>query len=126
MPIPLVNIMDYITRKARLDDLPTLLEFEQGVINVERPMDPTIKEGNINYYDISELITSNESDVFVVEMDNKIVASGYAKIKDDRFDKTPNTVPANDDIKTTKSTAVGPKYKPIKAINFTSPMPITS
>jgi len=71
-------------RKAKLADLPTLLEFEQGVINAERPMDSTIKDGTINYYGIPELITSNESDVFVVEMDNEIVASGYAKIKGDR------------------------------------------
>ena len=60
--------MKYVTRLATLDDIPTLLEFEQGVINAERPMDPTIKDGDINYYDISEIITSNESDVFVVEM----------------------------------------------------------
>lgn len=71
-------------RKATLSDLPTLLEFEQGVINAERPMDPTIKDGDISYYDISELLTNNESDVFVVEMNNEIVACGYAKIKDDR------------------------------------------
>jgi len=76
--------MNYTTRKATLADLPTLLDFEQGVINAERPMDPTIKDGNIYYYDIPELITSNESDVFVVEIDNQIVASGYAKIKGDR------------------------------------------
>lgn len=76
--------MNYIIRKARLEDLPTLLEFEQGIINAERPMDPTIKDGKINYYDISELITSDKSGVFVVEIDNEIVASGYAKIKGDR------------------------------------------
>lgn len=76
--------MNHKVRKATLLDLPTLLEFEQGVINAERPMDPTIKDGDINYYDIPELITSNESDVFVVEIDNIIIASGYAKIKDDR------------------------------------------
>ena len=84
MPIHPVNIMNYITRIANLDDLPTLLEFEQGIIEAERPMDPTIKEGKITYYDISELITSDESEVFVVESDGNIVASGYAKIKDDR------------------------------------------
>jgi len=61
-----------------------LLNFEQGVIEAERPMDPTIKDGKINYYNIPELITSDESDVFVVEIDDQIVASGYAKIKDDR------------------------------------------
>lgn len=39
-------------RIATLKDLPTLLAFEQGVIEAERPFDPTIKAGNINYYDI--------------------------------------------------------------------------
>ena len=76
--------MQPIVRKATLKDLPILLEFEQGVIEAERPMDPTIKDGKVNYYDISELITNNVSDVFVVEIDNEIVSSGYARIKDDR------------------------------------------
>lgn len=76
--------MNYITRKATLEDLPTLLKFEQGVIEAERPMDPTIKDGKIIYYDISEIITNENSDVFVVEINNEIVASGYAKIKSDR------------------------------------------
>ena len=71
-------------RKATLKDLPILLDFEQGVIIAERPFDPTIKKGEITYYDISELITSEDSDVFVAEINNEIVASGYAKIKTDR------------------------------------------
>ena len=71
-------------RKANLDDLSVLLMFEQGLIEAERPMDPTIKDGNISYYDISLLIKNDNSDVFVVEIDNEIVASGYAKILDDR------------------------------------------
>lgn len=73
-----------IIRKATLEDLSTLLEFEQGVIIAERPFDPTIKDGDIAYYDISDLITNPNSDVFVAEIDNQIVASGYAKIKTDR------------------------------------------
>jgi RimJ/RimL family protein N-acetyltransferase len=76
--------MDYVIRKATLEDLPVLLDFEQGIIDAERPMDPTIKEGHISYYDISELITSDASEVVVVEIDKEIVASGYAKIKDDQ------------------------------------------
>ena len=73
-----------LVRKAVSQDLPDLLEFEQGIIEAERPMDPTIQEGQISYYDISELISSETSEVFVVEIDNKIAASGYAKIIDDR------------------------------------------
>lgn len=76
--------MNYLVRKANLNDIPTLLEFEQGIIEAERPFDPTIKDGKINYYDISDLITNENSDVFVVEINNEIVASGYAKIKSDR------------------------------------------
>ncbi|GAA3635647.1 GNAT family N-acetyltransferase [Flavivirga jejuensis] len=76
--------MSIIIRKATLNDLPILLEFEQGLITAERPFDPTIKESHINYYDISELITSPNSDVFVAEINDNIVASGYAKIKTDR------------------------------------------
>ena len=53
--------MHYITRKAILKDVPTLLEFEQGVIEAERPFDPTIKAGQITYYNISELINNEES-----------------------------------------------------------------
>ena len=71
-------------RKATLDDVPTLLEFEQGLINAERPMDPTIKDGNISYYDVSEFIKNKDSELYVVELNDDIVASGYAKIKDDR------------------------------------------
>ena len=73
-----------IIRIATLKDLTVLLGFEQGVIAAERPFDPTIKEGKITYYDISELITSPNSEVFVAEIENEIVASGYAKIKTDR------------------------------------------
>ncbi|MFD1160990.1 GNAT family N-acetyltransferase [Hwangdonia seohaensis] len=76
--------MHPIVRKATLKDVPLLLEFEQGVIEAERPFDPTIKTDHITYYNIPELITSPTSAVFVVEIENDIVASGYAKIKTDR------------------------------------------
>ena len=69
--------MNYKLRKATLNDLPTLLKFEQGVIKAERPFDSTIQEGEITYYDISELINSEESEVLVVDINDQIVASGY-------------------------------------------------
>ncbi|TGV04218.1 GNAT family N-acetyltransferase [Flavivirga rizhaonensis] len=76
--------MSVIIRKATLNDLPLLLEFEQGIIVSERPFDPTIKDGGIYYYDINELITSPNSEVFVAESNGDIIASGYAEIKTDR------------------------------------------
>lgn len=76
--------MDPKIRIATLEDLPILLQFEQGVIETERPFNPTIKDGTINYYSIPDLINNEASDVYVAEIDNKIVACGYAKIKTDR------------------------------------------
>lgn len=74
----------YQIRKANLKDLPALLEMEQGLIAVERTMDPTIKEGEISYYDLQGFITADDTEVLVAEHNGKIVASGYARIKDDR------------------------------------------
>ncbi len=71
----------FVVRSATLEDLSTLLKFEQGIIKAERPMDPTLAPDPISYYDISELINSEDAEVIVVEYDFKIVASGYAKIK---------------------------------------------
>ena len=76
--------MTPIVRIATLNDLPTLLEFEQGVIKAERPFDPTIKEEQITYYSIPDLIQNQESEIFVAEIDNKIVSCGYALVKKDR------------------------------------------
>ena len=74
----------YTIRKAMLEDLPMLLEFEQLLIKTERPMDPTIKEGKISYYDIGAFIQQKDTEVLIVETNSKIVASGYAQIKVDR------------------------------------------
>lgn len=71
-------------RKATLKDLPILLEFEQGVIEAERPMDPTLKDEKISYYDLSEFMNNDDSELLVIELNNEVVASGYAKIKEDR------------------------------------------
>lgn len=76
--------MQPIVRKATLEDIPILLEFEQGLIKAERPMDPTIKDGKISYYNVSEFIKNDDSELYVVELNGEIVASGYAKIKPDR------------------------------------------
>lgn len=76
--------MEAIVRKATLKDVPILLDFEQGLILAERPMDPTLKEEKISYYDVSAFIKDTDSELFVVELKGEIVASGYAKIIDDR------------------------------------------
>ena len=68
-------------RKAKLEDLNILLEFEQGIITAERPYDPTLKEGKINYYDISKMIIVEHITVLVATIGSEIVGSGYARIE---------------------------------------------
>jgi GNAT superfamily N-acetyltransferase len=78
--------MNQITiRTATLDDLDTLLGFEQGVITTERPFDPTLREGEIHYYDIAAMIRANHVEVVVAELDNEIVGSGYARIEESKI-----------------------------------------
>ena len=67
-------------RHATLDDLETLLSFEQGIIAAERPFDETLRLGKISYYDLQEMILSDDVAVVVAVADNKLVGSGYAKI----------------------------------------------
>jgi len=59
--------------------LPILYEFEQGIVNTERPFDPTLKPGHINYYDIKAMIESNDVEVMVALINDEIIASAYAK-----------------------------------------------
>ena len=74
-----------ITRTATLADLDTLLEFEQGIIQTERPFDPTLKDGYINYYDIAAMIQAPHVEVLVAETSSEIVGSGYARIEDSKI-----------------------------------------
>ena len=77
-------MIDHIVRSARPSDLPVLLEFEQAIILAERPYDHTLKPDPISYYDIGEMIGEEDAEVAVVEVDGRLVASGYAKKKRSR------------------------------------------
>jgi ribosomal protein S18 acetylase RimI-like enzyme len=67
-------------RKASMVDLEQLLAFEQDLIKMERPFDPTIKPDPVNYYDLKAMLSSPHIEVVVAETGNKIIASGYARI----------------------------------------------
>jgi GNAT superfamily N-acetyltransferase len=68
-------------RKAIETEISILLSFEKGIIEAERPFDNTLKEGEIHYYDIIELIKNKNAEVLVAVVDHEIVGSGYAKIQ---------------------------------------------
>jgi GNAT superfamily N-acetyltransferase len=72
---------DVIIRKATLNDLATLLVFEQGVISAERPFDPTLKTIHTNYYDIEKMISATDVELVVAELGTELIGSGYARIE---------------------------------------------
>ena len=76
-------------RKATLDDLPTLLDFEQALVAYERPFAPHLRQGKIHYYDIEAYIQDPTVCVVVAEEKGEILGSGYALIRDNIPYKTP-------------------------------------
>ena len=76
-----INIKDIIIRPAVIADLPQLSEFLQFLIEAERPFDPTLKEGEIIYYDIKELILDSKTEVLVMAYNNQLIGCGYAQIR---------------------------------------------
>jgi RimJ/RimL family protein N-acetyltransferase len=87
--------MSITIRPATTADLPTLLRFEQGVISAERPMDPTIQDGPIHYYDLDKMLASPHIHLIVAETNDganpgldpgpgTLIGSGYARIDPSR------------------------------------------
>lgn len=76
--------MDVVVRPAEINDLETLLEFEQGVIEAERPFDVTLKREPINYYDLKAMLDAPHIRLVVAESGAEIVGSGYARIEDSK------------------------------------------
>ena len=76
--------MEIIIRQAKESEINVLIEFEQGIVEAERPFDNTLKPGEIHYYDLLELIKSREAEVLVAVVDDQLVGSGYAKLLDSK------------------------------------------
>jgi len=68
-------------RTANLNDIAQLRNLEQKVIDAERPYNPSIRASGARYYDIEQLISSDESCMLVAEVLGDIVATGYAKVR---------------------------------------------
>jgi GNAT superfamily N-acetyltransferase len=73
-----------IIRVAVQADLPILKEFEQDIIDTERPLNDCLKSEPICYYDIEALIDGGNSTVMVAEDDGVIVGSGYARTRESK------------------------------------------
>lgn len=75
--------MTYAIRPATLQDLDPLKKLETSLINFERTFDEDIRPGDdVVYYDLAAKIkNSNESVVFVAEVEQQIVGCGMGTIK---------------------------------------------
>lgn len=68
-------------RAANINDLEQLRSLEQKVIDAERPYNESIRAVGAHYYDIEQLILSDQSFMLVAEVDDVLVATGYARIR---------------------------------------------
>ena len=85
--------VDFTLREAKMEDLDTLLQFEQGIVQYERPFAPNIKEDPVSYYDISQLIQREDAQVIVVvSASGELIGSGYIKIKSNIPYKKPDLI----------------------------------
>ena len=76
-----LNTKDIAVRRATTADLPQLAEFLQFLVEAERPFDPTLKEGEIFYYNIEDFIADEKSEILVIDYRHQIIGCGYAQIR---------------------------------------------
>jgi ribosomal protein S18 acetylase RimI-like enzyme len=76
------NNENLIIRKAEIADIDLLFEFEQEIVAAERLFDSTLKEGEIHYYDLEELVLAPDTEVVVAVLGDEIIGSGYSRIKE--------------------------------------------
>jgi GNAT superfamily N-acetyltransferase len=72
---------EIIIRKATVDDIEYLLQFEQGIIEAEKEIDKTLKREKIYYYDLKAMLESPNIELAIAEINNVLIGSGYARIE---------------------------------------------
>ena len=67
-------------RKASHSDIETLKAFQRKLVEFERPFDPTIKKGDVEYYNIKNKLNSDKVRFLIAEADGKPVGCGLGEI----------------------------------------------
>ena len=76
--------MEIKIRKATSNDLNIIKEFQNQLVEYERPFDSTIpKQGLVEYYNLQLLIESEKVNFLVVEVNEKIIGCGFGEIRSD-------------------------------------------
>lgn len=73
-----------ILRKATSADKADLLSLEQKVVEAERPFNPSIKPKNAAYYDLNHLLSGDDSNLIVAEINGVIIGTGYGQIRESK------------------------------------------
>lgn len=66
-------------RRATASDLPTLNQFQYGIIHAEATYIPRRQDRPYEYYDLAALLNDDDTRIVVAEQDGKPVASGYVQ-----------------------------------------------
>lgn len=75
--------LEHLTvREATTADVDRLLSLEQEVVAAERPFNAAIRDSGARYYDLPQLIADAGTRLLVGEVDGRIVATGYAQLRD--------------------------------------------
>jgi RimJ/RimL family protein N-acetyltransferase len=67
-------------RTATIRDIDALRQFEQGIVSAERAFDPTLKAGQIQYYDIERMLLADNVRFVIAERGSALVGCGFARI----------------------------------------------
>lgn len=70
-----------LIRTATAADLPQLQVFLQHLVDAERPFDPTLKQGELFYYNIGDMLLDSATEVLVAEYNNQLIGCGYSQIR---------------------------------------------
>jgi GNAT superfamily N-acetyltransferase len=67
-------------RTATPSDIEALRRFEQGIVAAERPFDPTLRDGAIQYYDLEAMLVAVDVRFLVAERSGELIGCGFARI----------------------------------------------
>jgi GNAT superfamily N-acetyltransferase len=68
-------------RNATVADLADLERFQRAVVDAERPFDPTLRDGAIEYYNLASLLASAEACFLIATVDEVPVGCGFARLQ---------------------------------------------
>jgi len=79
-------------RQATKEDLEILLQFEQKVLEAERPFNASIKPVDASYYDLKGMTDDENTLLLVAYIDSQIIGSGYAQIRPSKISSLNHSV----------------------------------